>query len=144
MRSREELRDELSIGDLAAEYGLAPHVLRHWEDIGVLVPARRRGGQRRYTQEQRHRVAVVLLAQRAGMSLKQIREVMDSPHVEERRALLTSHLAELEERMARLREARQIVEEGMVCPHERHWDQPCGAEADPSPPPAHRRVVPST
>ena len=143
MRSRAEQRGELSIGDLAAEYGLAAHVLRHWEDVGVLVPARRRGGQRRYTQEQRHRVAVVLLAQRAGMSLKQIREVMDSPRVEERRALLTSHLAELEERMARLREARQIVEEGMVCPHERHWEQPCGAEADPSPPPAHRQALPS-
>ena len=144
MRSREELRGELSIGDLAAEYGIAAHVLRHWEEVGVLLPARRRGGQRRYTERQRHRLEVILLAQRAGMTLKQIREVMESTRVEERRALLTSHLAELEERMARLQEARQIVEEGMVCPHERHWDQPCGAEADPSPPPAHRRAAPST
>lgn len=142
MRSREEQRGEPSIGDLAGEYGLTTHVLRYWEDVGVLVPARRQGGQRRYTQEQRHRVAVVLLAQRAGMSLKQIREVMDSPRLEERRALLTSHLAELEERMVRLREARRIVEEGMVCPHEQPWERPCGADADPSPSPAHRRAAP--
>lgn len=117
MRSREEHR-ELSIGDLAAEYGLAPHVLRHWEEVGVLLPARRRGGWRRYTEEHRCRVAVVLRAQHAGMSLARIREVLDNPDPAERRAVLTAHLADLEQRMTRLREAREIIENEMVCPHE--------------------------
>lgn len=118
MRSSEEQRDELTIGDLASSFGLAPHVLRHWEEVGVLVPARRRGGQRRYTEEHRCRVEAVLRAQRAGMSLARIRELLDHPDLEERRAILTAHLAALEERMVHLREAREIVEHGMICPHE--------------------------
>lgn len=118
MRSSEKERGELSIGDLAAEYGLAPHVLRHWEEVGVLIPARRRGGRRRYTEEHRCRVEVVLRAQRAGMSLARIREVLDNPDPAERRAILTAHLADLEERMTLLCEAREIVEQEMVCRHE--------------------------
>ena len=118
MRSSEKERGELSIGDLAAEYGLAPHVLRHWEEVGVLIPARRQGGRRRYTEEHRCRVEVVLRAQRAGMRLARIREVLDNPDPVERRAILTAHLADLEERMTLLREAREIVEQEMVCRHE--------------------------
>lgn len=118
IRSREKRRIELSIGDLASGYGLAPHVLRHWEEVGVLVPARREGGRRRHTEEHRCRVAVVLRAQRAGMSLARIREVLDRPDPAERRAIRTAHLAESEERMTRLREAREIIENEMVRPHE--------------------------
>jgi hypothetical protein len=30
---------EYTIGELAARFGLATHVLRHWEDVGLLSPA---------------------------------------------------------------------------------------------------------
>ncbi|WP_415504468.1 helix-turn-helix domain-containing protein [Actinomyces slackii] len=36
------------IGAAAAELGVSVHVLRHWEDVGVLVPARDALGRRRY------------------------------------------------------------------------------------------------
>jgi hypothetical protein len=38
---------ELTIGELAARFGLATHVLRHWETKGLLSPARRVAGRRR-------------------------------------------------------------------------------------------------
>lgn len=105
---------ELSIGDLAAEFGLGPHVLRHWEEKGVLEPVRRVGGQRRYAPEQRLRVALVLSAQDAGMSLDRIRE-LGGASAERRGTALAEHLAELDERLERLRAAREMVAHAVAC-----------------------------
>lgn len=38
----------VSIGELAAHFGLATHVLRHWEAMGLLAPRRTPTGQRTY------------------------------------------------------------------------------------------------
>ncbi|WP_083936236.1 helix-turn-helix domain-containing protein [Nocardiopsis ganjiahuensis] len=108
---------ELTIGELARSFGLATHVLRHWESVGVLVPARRSGGQRRYTDDQRCRVALVLRAQRAGMSLARIREALDAPDQQALRDLLSAHLDELARRMEQLREAMEMLEHSMACRH---------------------------
>ncbi|NYH52077.1 MULTISPECIES: MerR family transcriptional regulator [Nocardiopsis] len=112
MKSRER---ELSIGELAEPFGLATHVLRHWEAAGVLEPARRSGGQRRYTPEHQLQVALVLRAQEAGFSLAQIREVVGASDGAARRALLTEHLAGLDERLERLRSAREMVAHVVAC-----------------------------
>jgi hypothetical protein len=32
------LSEEMTIGELAARFGLATHVLRHWEAMGLLTP----------------------------------------------------------------------------------------------------------
>lgn len=37
-----------AIGELARRFGLAAHVLRHWESMGLLEPARDGIGQRTY------------------------------------------------------------------------------------------------
>ncbi|GHC77666.1 hypothetical protein GCM10007079_15040 [Nocardiopsis terrae] len=108
---------ELTIGELARSFGLATHVLRHWESVGVLEPARRTGGQRRYTDEQRCQVELILRAQRAGMSLARIREALNAPDQQTLRSLLGAHLAELAQRMEQLREAMEMLEHGMVCRH---------------------------
>lgn len=109
--------DELTIGELARAFGLATHVLRHWESVGVLTPVRRPDGHRRYTDGDRYRVALILRAQQAGMSLARIREGLEAPDNRALRALLSAHLEELAERMTRLREAVDILEHSMACPH---------------------------
>lgn len=109
--------EELTIGELARSFGLATHVLRHWEAVGVLEPARRTGGQRRYSGDQRCQVALILRAQRAGMSLARIREALDAPDQRTLRALLGAHLDELARRMEQLREAMEMLEHGMNCQH---------------------------
>ena len=58
----------LSIGELAAEFGLAPHVLRHWESEGVLEPAAREGGKRRYDESARMRIGTILRGQDAAQT----------------------------------------------------------------------------
>ena len=92
--------------------------------MGVLDPARRTGGQRRYTSDHRYRVALILRAQRAGMSLSRIREALDAPDKEALRSLLGDHLDEMARRMEQLREAMEMVEHSMACPHPEIMDCP--------------------
>lgn len=66
----------MRIGDAAAALGLAAHVLRHWEDCGVVVPDRTRAGQRIYTDEHLGRCRIVIACQGVGMSLAEIRQVL--------------------------------------------------------------------
>lgn len=120
--------EELTIGELARSFGLATHVLRHWESVGVLEPARRTGGQRRYTDDQRCQVALILRAQRAGMSLARIREALDAPDQQTLRALLSAHLDELARRMDQLREAMEMLEHSMACQHPKVLDCPRAQE----------------
>ncbi len=66
------------MGEVAARFDLETHVLRHWEDVGLLAPARDPAGRRRYVRDDVVRVAVVVRNKAAGMSLDQIRVLLDS------------------------------------------------------------------
>ena len=83
--------DTVSIGDLAGQFGLATHVLRHWEDMGLLAPPRDGAGRRRYGRDELVRVAVILRSQAAGMSLEQIAVLLDADAPE--RTVLRERLA---------------------------------------------------
>lgn len=58
-----------SVGDLAVRFGLETHVLRHWEAMGLLSPARDGAGRRRYGSDDAFRVATIIRSKAAGMSL---------------------------------------------------------------------------
>jgi DNA-binding transcriptional MerR regulator len=105
----------MSIGELAGHFGLATHVLRHWEEMGILAPAERVGGRRRYRKEHVDRVAVILRAKEAGFSLADIREMLEAPDLESRRVILRRHLAMLEQRIAEAETAKAMVEHGLGC-----------------------------
>ncbi|GAA2845484.1 hypothetical protein GCM10020220_038580 [Nonomuraea rubra] len=88
--------DSMRIGELAERFDLAPHVLRHWEAMGLLTPAARVNGRRRYTRDHVVRVMTIIRAKGGGMSLDQIRDVLGAAGRAERRALLERHHADLE------------------------------------------------
>ena len=67
--------EELSIGAAAAWAGVATSALRYWEDLGLLRPARR-SGRRVYDDAALDRLSLVLLAQRAGFTLAEIRQLL--------------------------------------------------------------------
>ena len=69
------MRDELSIGAAAAWAGVATSALRYWEDLGLLRPSRR-AGRRVYDDAALDRLSLVLLAQRAGFTLAEIRQLL--------------------------------------------------------------------
>jgi DNA-binding transcriptional MerR regulator len=64
------------------------------------------------------RVALILQAKTAGLSLEQIREVVEAPDGPARRDRMRAHLTELDERIERLRSARELVAHAVGCPRE--------------------------
>ena len=59
-------------------FELPTHVLRHWESMGLLAPERDAAGRRRYREDDAYRVAAIVSSKAAGMSLDQIRSLLDS------------------------------------------------------------------
>jgi MerR family transcriptional regulator, copper efflux regulator len=113
-----EMTVEYTIGELAARFGVATHVLRHWEDIGLLSPARREAGRRVYGPAHVTRVAEILIGKDAGFSLEQLRELFAAPDHDRRREVLRSQLAQVRERIARLTLSQKLLEHGLRCRHE--------------------------
>lgn len=95
---------------------MAPHVLRHWEDEGVLVPARDAQRHRRYSEDDLTIARGVRRAQAAGLSLAQVRTFLDSDEAG-RQSLLLSHADELAARMAALSASRGAGETALASPN---------------------------
>ena len=102
------------MGDVAAKFGLATHVLRHWEDVGLLRPARDGAGRRRYGLDDLGRVAVIIRSKDSGMSLEQIAVLLDADAPGRHRVLQT-HLDDLARRMAEMERSREMTEHALSC-----------------------------
>lgn len=68
---------ELSIGELAGEFGITPRALRFYESRGLLAPARR-DGMRFYGKAERERVGLILKAKKLGFTLLEIKEMIQA------------------------------------------------------------------
>ena len=103
-------RAEFSISDLAREFDVTPRAIRFYEDQGLLAP--RREGQRRiYNLRDRTRLKLTLRGKRLGLSLSEIRELIDmyEPGRDER-PQLERFLAVLEDHKASLLQQRDDIE----------------------------------
>jgi DNA-binding transcriptional MerR regulator len=98
----EKERAEFSIGELATEFDVTPRAIRFYEDHGLLAP-RRAGTRRIYSPRDRTRLKLTLRGKRLGLSLSEIRELIDMyepgrdarPQLERFLTLLKSHRASL-------------------------------------------------
>ena len=107
----------MPIGQLVERTGVAAHVLRHWETIGLLQPIRV-SGARRYTDDDVVRVGMILRAQAAQLSLTQIAALTTPARpgdLERRRAPLRAHLADLDRRAEQLRIAQELLTHAIDC-----------------------------
>ncbi len=68
----------LSVGEVASRSGVAVSALHFYEREGLIHSVRNAGNQRRYARDVLRRVAVVKVAQRAGIPLAAIREALDT------------------------------------------------------------------
>ena len=105
---------DLSVGEAAARFGLEAHVLRHWEDVGLLTPARTGAGRRRYGRDDVVRIAVIVRSKAAGMSLEQIAVLLDAGAAD-RHQVLEAHLGDLDRRMAEMQRSREMTVHGLEC-----------------------------
>jgi len=61
---------------MARRTGLAVSAIRYYESQGLIAPNRNAGGQRRYPKSDIRRLSFVIIAQKLGFTLTQIREVL--------------------------------------------------------------------
>ncbi|MGI8461457.1 MAG: MerR family transcriptional regulator [Solirubrobacterales bacterium] len=66
----------LTIGDLASAAGIKTSAIRYYERVGVLPPAERVSGQRRYAPEAIGQLRAVRAAQQAGFTLEEIGQLL--------------------------------------------------------------------
>jgi MerR family transcriptional regulator, redox-sensitive transcriptional activator SoxR len=103
------VRDEdLQIGELARRSGLRPSAIRYYESIELLPEPARVSGRRRYPPETQRTLAVIGAAQRAGLSLGEVRELLaagnrDGAASERLRAIAWRKLPEVEQLLERAR-----------------------------------------
>jgi MerR family redox-sensitive transcriptional activator SoxR len=111
---------ELTIGEVARRAGLRTSALRYYEDLGILRPAERVSGRRRYDESSVGVVGAVLFFRDAGFTLSEIGELMvaRARSAREWRELARRKLAELDEQIAKARAAREAIDHALRCPHE--------------------------
>ncbi len=113
-------RTDLAIGAVARRASIAPSAIRYYERIGLLPPAARTNGRRRYAAMTVQRLRVIERARQAGFTLRETRELFFGfavgTHPNARwEALAGRKLAELEAQVARLRAMQNLLREGMRC-----------------------------
>jgi DNA-binding transcriptional MerR regulator len=122
----------LSIGDVARRAGVATSAVRFYERQGLVAPDDRVSGQRRFRPETLRRLVFIGMLQDAGLSLDEIRGILDAATVEEWKAIGAARLSALDEEIERLERARDYLRGALLCRYD-HPATDCkvmGAEID--------------
>ena len=86
-----------TITELAREFDITPRAIRYYEDQGLICPERA-GQSRIYSKRDRTRLKLTLRGRRLGLSLAEIRELIDMYDVgRDQRTQLSKFLAVLAE-----------------------------------------------
>jgi DNA-binding transcriptional MerR regulator len=125
-----------SISDLAQEFALTTRAIRFYEDEGLLAPTRD-GRNRVYGARERTRLKLILRGKRLGLSLSEIREILnlydtdidETPQLrkfvevlERRRSLLMQQREDIDAVLAELdgllKQSRRTLARGPRAKHE--------------------------
>lgn len=107
----------MRIGQLSAATGVSAKAIRYYEQIGLLPePVRTQSGYRNYDERATDRLGFVKASQRAGLTLAEIRTVLeisdegDAPcgHVSD---LIDDKLREIQQRLEALKQTRSELEQ---------------------------------
>jgi DNA-binding transcriptional MerR regulator len=112
----------VSIGDFSRMTFLSIKALRHYHEVGLLPPAEidPDTGYRRYQVEQVPTAQVIRRLRELGMSLDDVRAVIEAPDVRARNAAISAHLrrmeGELEQTRATVKSLRLLLDEPAPAP----------------------------
>jgi MerR family redox-sensitive transcriptional activator SoxR len=110
----------LTIGEVARCAGIRASAIRYYEEAGLLPEPERIGGKRRYDEGVLRRLDLIRGAKRAGFTLGEIRSLLygfpaGTGAAERWRTLATEKLGEVDEAIAQLRTARDLLWEALRC-----------------------------
>lgn len=109
----------LRIGEVSKRTGLTHRTLRHYDELGLLVPSGRSGGDYRlYAEEDLVRLLAIQHLKSLGFTLGEVGQALDEPEFDAA-ALLVRHaelveqrIAEEQELLARLRHLQHVARAG--------------------------------
>ena len=109
----------LTISQVAQQIGIQPSAIRYYEQIGLLPPAQRLSGQRRYDSTVLYRLAIIQRARQLGFTLTEIRRLFfgfrDITQASERwKALSRRKLAELDDLIDGIKAVRTVLKRLMT------------------------------
>lgn len=110
--NHEEFQMDLSVGEVAARSGVPVSTIHFYEAQGLIRGWRNSGNHRRYAREVLRRIAVIKVAQRAGIPLQAIKEALTTlpdgrtPTARDWMKLSAKWKEDLDDRIARLTRLR--------------------------------------
>ena len=107
------MKELFSVGEVATRSGLATSTLRYYDEIDLVAPTTRVGGQRRYAPAVLHRLRIIAGCRQAGFTLDEIRALLDGGG--DWQQLARAKAAELDARIAELEDARALVQAALAC-----------------------------
>ncbi|PYJ53834.1 MAG: hypothetical protein DMF22_05865 [Verrucomicrobia bacterium] len=112
--------NHLAISDVARVFGLRTSAIRYYEQIGILPPAMRKNGRRRYDKSVLFRLEVVQRARESGFTLEEIRELFfgfqpATPPPKRWHKLSERKIAELRIRMKQLKLMETLLKQIQGC-----------------------------
>ena len=115
------IHTELTVGEVAERSGVAVSAVHFYEAKGLISSRRNPGNQRRYARDVLRRVAVIKVAQRAGIPLASIATALASlpqgrtPTLRDWARLSATWKAELDERIAKMVQLRDQLDQCIGC-----------------------------
>ena len=110
---------KLTIGQVAKRAGVRTSAIRYYERVGVLPPAERVSGQRRYHDETVERLGLIGAAQQAGFSLDESAELLrssDEGRASERLRVMAEHkLPDIRSLIDRAERMERWLEQASSC-----------------------------
>jgi MerR family redox-sensitive transcriptional activator SoxR len=112
---------ELTIGQVAKRTGLAVSAIRFYESEGLITANRNRGGHRRFARAQIRRVSFVLIAQKFGLTLPQIKGILSelpegrTPNAKDWALISTNLRVLLDQQIADLQRMRDSLDGCIGC-----------------------------
>jgi MerR family redox-sensitive transcriptional activator SoxR len=104
----------MTISEVARQVGVRSSTIRYYEQIGVLQPAQRASGQRRYDKTVLYRLAIIQRAQQTGFTLDEVRRLFygfreKTPISERWKKLSAQKLKELEEIVEEIKTMQELL-----------------------------------
>ncbi len=131
----------MTIGEVARRARVATSTIRYYERRGLLSADARQSGQRRYETGTLRRLVFIGMMQDIGLTLDEVDGILRAATAAEWKAIAGQRLAVLDEQIAQLQYARELLAAALWCKD----DHPAtdgaimGAEIDRRLPPAGAR-----
>jgi len=116
-----KLKKGILIGKVAARTGVAVSAIRFYEEAGLISAGRNKGGQRVFEAADIRRISFIIISQKLGFTLKEIKEQLDllphsrTPTLKDWEKISQSFSIDIDARIAALLQLREKLTGCMGC-----------------------------